>query len=210
MWPILLCSIFFLAAAIERVSFFLTSTKDPAELRKKVIGAVKRGDMAEALKVCEASPSLVARIFKAGLLKSGESREEIVLAMDREAQEQVPRIEKWLPALSMIANIAPLLGFLGTALGLASSFHIVQMRSSAMGPVALSHVSIGIWQALIVTIAGLLVGISSALVYNGCVVWAHHVIIRMEKEATDLADFLSYLSDTSLEQDKEHELSPEP
>jgi biopolymer transport protein ExbB len=210
MWPILLCSVFALAVTIERIAFYIQSAEDVEGLREKVFEALKRGDRNAALSLCEAARPPAGRVFRAGLLQSGESRGEIVQAMEREAQVEVPRLEKWLPALSMIANIAPLLGFLGTALGLAVFFFGIQARASAVNQATLGYFSGGIWQALLTTVAGLVVGISAALVYNGCVVWVDRFVQRLEREAGELADLLAYLSETSVHQEGDREFSQEP
>jgi len=210
MWPILLCSVVALAIAVERVSYYLSSAEDVSRLRKDLFDALKRGDRDEALRLCDMARPFAGRIFKAGLLQSGDSREEIVHAMEQEAQAEVPSFEKWLPALSVIANVSPLLGFLGTAIGLASSFFLVQSSTLPLNAVSLSYFSSGVWQALLTTIAGLFVGISSTLVYNVCVIWANRTVLTLEREATEFANLLSYLSETALNQDVDRGLPEEP
>jgi biopolymer transport protein ExbB len=210
MWLILLCSVMALAITIERISYYALASQDAGQLRKDLFDALKRGDREGALRLCDATRSLAGRIFRAGLMQSGDSREEIVQAMEREALIQTRHLEKWLPALSTIANISPLLGFLGTALGLASSFFWVQSNATSLHSVSLSYFSSGIWQALLTTIFGLFVGISAALVYNACVIWVNRTVLRLEEEATKLIDLLSYLSDVTPNQDEGLELSQEP
>lgn len=210
MWLILLCSVMALAIVIERVNFYLSASQDVGQLRKQLFDALKRGDREGALRLCDAAKPLAGRIFRAGLMQSGDSREEIARAMEREAQIQIPFLEKWLPALSAIANISPLLGFLGTALGLASSFLWLQSNAASVHSISLSYISSGIWQALLTTIFGLFVGISSALFYNVCVIWVNRTVLKLEQEATKLAELLSYLSNTALNQDENHGLSQEP
>jgi biopolymer transport protein ExbB len=99
---------------------------------------------------------------------------------------------------------------LGTALGLASSFFWVQSSAAPLNAVSFSYFSSGVWQALLTTIAGLFVGISSALVYNVCVIWANRTVSKLEREATEFANLLSYLSETTLNQDASRGLSEEP
>jgi len=210
MWPILLCSVSALAVAVERVSYYWSTAEDVGRLRKNLFDLLKRNERDEALRLCNTSSSLASRIFKSGLLHTGDNHEAIIRAMELEAQAQIPALEKWLPALAVIANISPLLGFLGTALGLASSFYWVQSSATPLNPVSLSYFSNGVWQSLLTTIAGLFVGITSALVYNVCVIWANRTVSNLEREATEFANLLSYLSETVIDKDGSRELPEEP
>ena len=209
MWPILLCSVLSLSIALERCSFYFSGSEDIGVLRLRIFEALKREDRADALKACDSSRSVAGPVFKAGLLVEGD-RQQIIQAMEKAAQEEVPRLEQWLPALMVIANVSPLLGFLGTALGLASSFLGVKASAAAMNPAVMGYFSSGIAQALLTTIAGLLVGISASLVYNGSVIWVNHVVRKLEREAEELAEFLAYFSESAFSQDGGSELTQEP
>jgi biopolymer transport protein ExbB len=209
MWLILLCSVIALAIAVERGSYYLTSSQDVNKFRKDLFDALKRGDREGAFQLCSTARSLAGRIFRAGIMQFGDSREEIAHAMEREAHIQVPALEKWLPALALIANISPLFGFLGTALGLASSFFWVQSNAAPLNPVSLNFFTGGIWQALLTTIAGLCVGIFAAVAYHVYVIWVNSTVLTLEREAEEFADQISYLSGTAFDKDKDNGLPEE-
>jgi len=203
MWPILLCSVFSLGIIIERLSFFSSIKTNTYELKNKVFELIKRNELKEAMVLCEANRSPVAKIFKAGIAKFGSSREEIKEAMSDMSLFEIPNLEKRLTALATMAHTIPLLGLLGTVLGMANSFYGMQFRSTTMAPATPADLAGGIWQALLTTIAALVVTIPTMVAYNYCVSQANRFIADMERGATELVNFISQITET--DSHKEHD-----
>ena len=166
MAPILLCSFCSWAIMIEKFLYFSAIDKNTQNVKQRIFSLIKENKITDAILFCEETRSPVAKILGAGLLKFGSSKEDIQAAMISASHIQIPILEKRLSILSTITNIAPLLGFLGTATGLAISFHTIQTRAASLNPVTPGDLATGIWQALITTIAGLAVAIPAYIVYN--------------------------------------------
>ena len=196
MYPIILCSVFAFAIFIEKMLYFSSIKTDTQALKVKILDLVKGNKIKEAMDACDNNPSPVAKIFKAGVAKFGSSRDEIKEAMENISLFEIPKLEKRLAALATIANIAPLLGLLGTVTGMCGSFQMIQIRSSAMSPVTPADLAGGIWEALLTTVAGLMVAIPTFVAYNYCVSRVDQTILDMERGATELVNFLSHLTET--------------
>jgi len=125
MYPLLLCSIASVAIILERFWTLGRIKKETNFFVKKVKKVVMQGEIDRALSICKESSIPISFIFKAGILKHNLSREEIEKAIEDEGGHQIPRLEKFLPGLAIISNIAPLIGFLGTVTGLYHAFKAI-------------------------------------------------------------------------------------
>jgi biopolymer transport protein ExbB len=193
MIPIILCSFLALAIVIEKLIYFSLIKEDPKKIRTTVFEYVKNNQIKEAIVFCEENPSPVAKVLEAGLLKFGSSKEDIKEALGDASQFEIPKLERRLTALGTIAQISPLLGLLGTVTGMASSFHTIQVRATSMNPVAPGDLAGGIWEALLTTVAGLMVAIPTYVVYNYLVSRINKFILEMERSATELLNHLSQI-----------------
>ena len=110
---------------------------------------------------------------------------------------EIPKLESRLSALSTIAQIAPLLGLLGTVTGMTASFHTIQVRASSLNPVTPGDLAGGIGEALLTTVAGLIVAIPAFVAYNYFVNRINHVVLDMERGATELTNFMCQISETT-------------
>jgi len=178
---------------IEKLIYFSTIKEDPKKIRATVFEYIKNNKIKEAIVYCEESPSPVAKILEAGLLKFGSPKEDIREALSDASQLEIPKLERRLTALSTIAQISPLLGLLGTVTGMASSFHTIQVRTTSMNPVSPGDLAGGIWEALLTTVAGLMVAIPAYVVYNYLVSRINKFILEMERSATELLNHLSQI-----------------
>ena len=193
--PISICSVFALTIVIQKFDHFRSFDRDIVLLKDRVLTQVRQDNIKEAVSACDASGAWGAPVLKAGLMKFGGSRQEIMDAMEDTARLEVPKLEKGLVILSTIASITPLLGLLGTVLGLCGAFHTIQVRAAAMNPVAPGDIAGGIWQALITTVVSLVVAIPVFIVYNYFVNKIHLVVRDVEKVALRLADLMTRVSD---------------
>lgn len=191
MWPILLCSIFALAILLDKF-FYLHKIKiDTQAFLNNLLDKMKRHETKEALQICDNTNSPVARILKAGILKYDRSKAQIQEAIEDASLYEIPRLEKNLPALATIAHISPLLGLLGTVTGMVRCFQTIQAKATSMHPVSPGDLAGGIWEALLTTVAGLIVAIPAFVAYNYLVNRVNHFILDMEKAATEFVNFLT-------------------
>ena len=191
MWPILFCSIFALAIALEKFWHLHKIAIDTQNFLSKILEKMKRHETKEALQICDNTKSPIAKILKAGILKYDRSKQQIVEAIEDASLYEIPRIEKNLGALATIAHIAPLLGLLGTVTGMVRCFQTIQAKSTSFHPVSPGDLAGGIWEALLTTVAGLIVAIPTFVAYNYLVNRINNFILEMEKASTELVNFLS-------------------
>ncbi|NTW93464.1 MAG: MotA/TolQ/ExbB proton channel family protein [Chlorobiaceae bacterium] len=164
MYPLLFCSIAAFAYALERtISFFLAGKKP--ENPAKIHDLLEKGDTAGALAVAESSPGPVAGILEEGLRHAGQSKDQLEEVISLRGSRELKRLNQNLHILELIGRIAPLLGLLGTVLGLVEAFQEVSSAKSAIDPSMLAG---GIWEALITTVAGMAIAIPAMV--------AHHLL----------------------------------
>ena len=191
MWPILLCSVFALAIIIERIWYMRRIQIDTRQFLNRILDKMKRHQIKEALEICEVRRNPISRILKAGILKYDRGRQQIKEAIEDAALYEEPHLEKNMTALATIAHISPLLGLLGTVVGLVRCFQIIQEKSTAFQPVSPGDLAGGIWMALLTTVAGLVIAIPAFVAYNYLVSRINNFILEMEKASTELVNFLT-------------------
>lgn len=191
MYPIILCSVIALAIVIERVYHLHRAKIDTRKFMDEVANVLRRNKIMEAIEMCDATPGPIAHILKAGILKHDRPRQEIKEAIEEAGLYEVPRMEKNLTALSTVAHISPLLGLLGTVVGMVRCFQVIQEKSTSLNAVSPGDLAGGIWQALITTVAGLAVAIPAYVAYNYLVSRVDNLVLDMERSATDLINVLT-------------------
>jgi biopolymer transport protein ExbB len=188
MYPILLCSILFVAILIERLFHLHRAQINTNEFVAGIRNIIKKRNIAEAISICEETPGPVAHVIKTGLVKHDRPKNEIREAIDDAALHEVPRLEKNLVVLATIAHIAPLLGLFGTVLGMIQVFDKIQALAGRQDPGQLAG---GIGQALLTTAAGLAVAIPVFVAYNYLVSRVGALVWDMERSATEVVDLLT-------------------
>ena len=163
MVPILLGSVIALTLVLERAWYHLSIRGDIRSFSKEVFSALRSGQGQEAFEVCQKTRHPLARVFEAGLEHADEDSVEMERVMEREGNRQVASAEKNLSALVVVVGIEPLLGFLGTILGLIEAFMAWEKHSTA---VTVGTLAAGIYQAMITTAAGLIVAIPYFVLYH--------------------------------------------
>jgi len=191
MWPILLCSIFALAIVIEKWFHLRRIKIDTEEFLSAILEKMKRHQIKEALQICDSTKSPVSNILKAGILKYDRPRPQVKEAIEDASLYEIPRLEKNLPALATIAHISPLLGLLGTVTGMVRAFQVIQAKATSFHPVSPGDLAGGIWEALLTTVAGLVVAIPTFVAYNYLVNRINNFILEMERASTEFVNFLS-------------------
>jgi len=195
MWPIILCSIFAFAIFLERIFNLHRARIDTADFMNKIGSTLKRNKVMEAIEMCNNTPGPIAHIMKAGILKHDRPRNEIREAIEDAGVHEVPRLEKNMSALATIATISPLLGLLGTVTGMVRCFQMIQEKSTSLNPINPGDLAGGIWEALITTVAGLVVAIPTYVAYNYLVSRVDNFVLEMEKAATELMNILAARGD---------------
>src|SRR2546430_3564648 len=163
LWLILLISAIGIAVFIERYLHCHRAQINSTEFLNGVRIVLKRDNVAEALSICDATPGPVARLVKTAILNRDHGRDRVREALEEAGLAEVPRLEEKLNLLATIAQLAPLLGLLGTMLGFIQTF--LHMKSAGLNA-HISDLSDGIWKALICGAAGLAVAIPAHAGYN--------------------------------------------
>ncbi len=191
MWPILLCSVWGVAIIIEKIWYLRRIKIGTQDFLSKILDKMKRHDTKEALEICDNVKSPISNILKAGVLKYDRPRPQIIEAIEDASLYEIPHIERNLTALATIAHVSPLLGLLGTVTGMVRCFQTIQAKSNSFHPVSPGDLAGGIWEALLTTVAGLIVAIPMFVAYNYLVNRVNNFILEMEKASTELVNFLT-------------------
>ena len=162
MYPLLICSILTVAYAIERSFYFLRADKSP-DAPQTIHDLIEKNEFDKALQVAEISPGPVSAVLEQGLLHAGDKKELIEEEITLKGTKELKRLNKHLHLIELISRIAPLMGLLGTVLGMVNAF---QQFAQSNGSVDPSMLAGGIWEALITTAAGLGVAIPSMIVHH--------------------------------------------
>lgn len=189
MWmsPILLCLILGLAIIIERVIYLNLSTVNTKKLLKKIEDALASGGVEAAKQVCRDTRGPVAAIFFQGLDRSGEGIDVVEKSVVSYGSVQAGNLENGLSWVSLFIALAPMLGFMGTVVGMIAAFDAIE----ALGDIAPAVVAGGIKVALLTTVAGLIVAVILQLFYNYLVSKIDSITINMEDASISLIDILT-------------------
>ena len=183
---VLIALILGLALALERVIYLNLSTTNTKKLLVKVEEALDNGGIEAAKEVCRNTRGPVASIFYQGLDRSDEGLDVVEKTVVSYGGVQAGLLEKGLSWISLFIALAPMLGFLGTVIGMIEAFDAIEVA----GDISPSLVAGGIKVALITTVGGLLVAIILQLFYNYCVAKIDSIINNMEDASISLIDIL--------------------
>lgn len=187
-WVILVISAVAIAVFIERMLHYHRAQINSAEFLAGVKNVLKRDNVVEALSICDATPGPVARLVKTAIMNRELGRDGIREVLEDAGLVEVPRLEEKLNILATIAQMAPLLGLLGTVLGFIEIFG--RMEEAGLNA-NISLLSNGIWQSLICTAAGLAVAIPSYAAYNYLVSRVNSIVLDMEKVSTEIVHIVA-------------------
>ncbi len=188
LWLILLTSAVAVAVFIERFLHFHRAQINSMEFLNGVRTVLKRDNVVEALSICDATPGPVARLVKTAILNRDHGRERVREALEEAGLAEVPRLEEKLNLLATIAQIAPLLGLLGTVMGFIQTFAL--MEDKGLGA-HIGDLSTGVWKALVCAAAGLAVAIPAHAGYNYLVSRVNSIVLDMERAATDIVNIVT-------------------
>lgn len=188
LWLILLASAVAVVVFIERFLHFHRAQINSTEFLNGVRNVLKRDNVVEALSICDATFGPVARLVKTAILNRDHGRERVREALEEAGLAEVPRLEEKLNMLATIAQLAPLLGLLGTVLGFIRTFSDMQTEglNAHVGQLAS-----GIWQAMVCAAAGLAVAIPAHAGYNYLVSRVNSIVLDMERAATEIVNIVT-------------------
>ena len=186
MWPLLFALILGIAVALERLWTLSRASINTRKFFAAVQEALEEGGAEQAAEVCANTRGPVASIFHAGLLRLDRGIDHVEKAIEASGAIEMAFLEKGMVWLATVANVAPLLGFLGTVSGMIKAFQAI----ADAGDVEPSIVASGISEALITTAAGLAIAIPIQVVHNLFVSRVDKIIIDMEETSTAFVDTL--------------------
>ncbi|MFA6456859.1 MAG: MotA/TolQ/ExbB proton channel family protein [Bacteroidota bacterium] len=195
MWPILVCSLITVAVIIEKYILLSRSNVDPKQLLVKIRSALSRNDITSAVEACTKVKAPVSNILKHGILNYKYGHQAVKEAIELAGKEEIFHLEKRLSVLANMAGTAPMLGFLGTVTGMIAVFHTIEQLSGNVNP---SVLAAGIWEAMLTTAFGLIVGIPALYFYNYFVAKVNRFVFEIENSAEE---FLSLMKTGQMEEE---------
>jgi len=187
MWLLLGCSIIAIGVFLERLFLFHRSTINVGEFLQGLSNLIRKKNYAEALQVCAVTPGPVARVMHSAVIRHELPRSDLKEIVQESGQLEVPRLERYLSVLLTIAYIAPLIGLLGTILGLVDTF--VQFNVIS-GQATIGDLSQGVYQSLITSAAGLAVAIPTFLLYSYLAAFARNLMHDMERGGIEVVNII--------------------
>ncbi len=187
MYPLLILLIMGIGVAIERLYNLSRAAIDAEVFFTNLEEAIKSGGPDKAVQLCSETPGPVASVIHAGLLRLDRGLEHVEKAVDNSGAVEMAFLERGMVWLSTVANLAPMIGFLGTVSGMINAFQAIKEA----GDVEPSMVAGGISEALITTAAGLIVGILIQFCYNFFANRIDKIIADMTEQAAAFIDLLA-------------------
>ena len=188
-WVLLIVSAFGITAFLERLIYYHRAQINASEFMAGVRTVLKNDNVVEAVAICDATPGPVARMAKLGILNREQSHDRLRELLDDHSRAEVPRLEKRLNMLGTIAQIAPLLGLLGTVLGFIQIFQGVWREGNWVLANVLAG---GIWQGLVCMALGLAIAIPCTIAFNYLVGRKDDIALDIEKSNAELINILAF------------------
>jgi biopolymer transport protein ExbB len=186
MYPILLCSVLALAIFFERLWTLFRLGRGTIAMVREVESLVRKNRIDEAVIVCQRAGTPLARILVSALRNAGRPREQIKTIVEEVGGRETAPLERYLGLLGTIATISPLLGLLGTVLGMIEAFTVIAAQGGGT-PATLGG---GISKALITTAAGLTVAIPTILLHKYLTSRVDRMVLEMEEYSLQMVDLL--------------------
>lgn len=173
---------------VERFMTIKNAGKDDPLFMARIRDYIKNDDVASAVNFCRITNTPAARMIERGISRMGRPVAEIQAAVENTGNIEVSLLEKRLPVMSTIAGGAPMVGFLGTVIGMVEAFW---QMSNAGSNIDISTLSGGIYQAMVTTVGGLVVGIAALFAYNYLVAKVDGVVREMEQKTMSFMDIMN-------------------
>lgn len=174
---------------IERMVVLHNASKEDKSFMDRIRDYIKEGKIDSALKLCRNTNTPAARMIEKGVSRIGRPMQDVQVAIENVGNLEISKLEKGLVLMATIAAGAPMLGFLGTVLGMVQTFY--NMAQDASGVIEISTLSSGMYQAMVTTVGGLIVGILAMFAYNLLVSRIDRVVRQLESRTLEFMDLLN-------------------
>ncbi len=174
---------------IERMVVLKSATKEDKSFMDRIHDYIHEGKMDSAVNLCRQTDTPASRMIEKGISRIGRPMQDVQVAIENVGNLEVGNLEKGLVIMATIAAGAPMLGFLGTVLGMVQTFF--NMAQNASGVIEMSALSEGMYQAMVTTIGGLIVGILAMFAYNFLVARIDQVVRGLESRTLEFMDLLN-------------------
>lgn len=186
MVPLALLAFMGLVIFVERYLTIRKASKNEMNLMLQVKQSVKSAKLDSALAICRNSNTPLGRMLEKGLLRIGRPIKDIEGAIENVGKLEVSKLEKNISILGIIAGIAPMLGFVGTIIGVITIFHEVSVK----GIIEIGTISGGLYVKMITSATGLIIGIIAYVLYHILNIMVDRIILKMETDAIEFIDLL--------------------
>ncbi len=187
MLSLLVLSILAVYIMIERYLVIKKASKEDSNFMNQIKDSIMDGKFDAAKSLCSSNTSPIAKMIEKGITRIGKPLNDIATAIETTGKLELNKLEKNLSTLATISGAAPMIGFLGTVIGMILVFH---KMSAGGGGVDLHTLSEGIFTAMVTTVAGLIVGIIAFIGYNMLVAKVEKIVFVMEARTTEFLDIL--------------------
>ena len=189
MWLILACSVIALFIFLEKLFYLHRVQVNVGDLVRGLINVLKRGNIVEAVSLCDDTPGPAAHVLRSAILSYEQGDEDVSKSIEDAALDEIPRLEARMNILATIAYVAPLLGLLGTVFGMIEVFNQIKIEGAFVNAKTLAK---GISMALYTTGGGLCVAIPCYVAYNYLVSRIEAITLDMEKAASEIVYFFKH------------------
>ena len=188
MIPLLLLSILAIYIFVERLLVIRKAAKEDKTFMDRIKDYIHDGEIDAALKLCKKTDTPASRLIAKGISRLGRPMNDVLVAIENTGNIEIAKLEKGFPWLATTAAGAPVIGFLGTVTGMVNAFYNM---ASAGNNADITTLSSGIYEALVTTIAGLVVGVIALFAYNYLVALVDGVMNQLETKTMEFMDLLN-------------------
>ena len=191
-WIMILLAVLLAVACylfIERLVVLKQATREDKSFMDRIRDYIHEGKIDSAINLCKQTDTPSAHMVEKGISRIGRPMQDVQVAVENVGNLEVSKLEKGLVIMATIAAGAPMLGFLGTVLGMVQTFY--NMAQTSGGLIEMSALSTGMYQAMVTTIGGLIVGILAMFAYNYLVARIDHVVRILESRTLEFMDLLN-------------------
>ena len=192
MIPLLILSILAIYIFIERAVVIRKAAREDRTFMDRIKDYIHEGDVDAALNLCKKTDTPYARLIEKGITRLGRPMNDVLVAIENVGNLEVAKLEKGFPWLATAAAGAPMIGFLGTVTGMVRAFYNMASAGTSADITTLSG---GIYEALVTTVAGLVVGIIALFAYNYLVARVDGVVNQLEAKTMEFMDLLNEPAD---------------
>lgn len=188
MIPLALLLLWCIYVFTERFIVIGRAAKEEQNFMQRIAGYIHEGDTESALNLCRRNNTPYSRLIEKGISRIGRPMNDVLVAIENTGNLEIANLSRGLPWLATTAAGAPMIGFLGTVIGMVQAFYAI---AEAGNSATIDNFASGIYAALVTTVAGLIVGIIAMFAYNFLVARINKIMNRLEARTMDFMDLLN-------------------